>query len=188
MTAGAAPGDTPPEDLVEMGFVRGSYGLQGWVHVQPHSGEAQVLRSARRWWMLPARAGEVAQALQLTGVRSQGAALVAKWRGCEDPESAQACTGRAVAVSRADFPALPEGQYYWVDLVGAAVINRGGQHLGSVRELRSNGVHDLLVVDPAAAEGADAGRDALLIPMVAAYVDGIDIDERRIRVDWDLQW
>jgi len=38
-----------PKDLVELGVLRGAYGLQGWSHVQPHSGDAQVLRLARQW-------------------------------------------------------------------------------------------------------------------------------------------
>lgn len=183
-----------PPDLVEMGFLRGAYGLQGWVHVQPHSGEAEVLRGSHQWWLLRPGAEAVcasaAGPLGVTGVRVQGAGLVAKWRGCDDPEAAQALKGWRIAVSRSDFPRLPPGQYYWVDLVGAVVVNREEVQLGVVRGLRSNGVHDLLEVEPTAdgAGGEPQGKALLLIPMVAAYIDSVDLGAGRIRVDWDAQW
>jgi len=190
MNSGAEGEMGTPPDLVEVGFLRGAYGLRGWSHVQAHSLDATVLQGSRRWWLLPTTAGDrVAEAvlpLEVTAVRLQGAALVAKWRGCDDPEAAQALRGRGIAVSRADFPALPEGQFYWVDLVDFAVVNRNDLLLGRVRELRSNGAHDLLVVNRDADDGSAVPE--LLIPMVDAYVDGIDREQRRIRVDWDPAW
>ena len=101
------------------------------------------------------------------------------------PEVAQALKGWRIAVSRSDFPRLPQGQFYWVDLIGALVVNRSGLLLGVVRALRNNGAHDLLEVER---ESAGAATRPLLIPMVEAYVDGVDLAARRIRVDWDAQW
>jgi 16S rRNA processing protein RimM len=204
------PGTMVPTDLVEVGFLRGAYGLQGWVHVQPHSGDADVLRGARQWWLRRPKAAaaitdadERAALLEITGVRAQGSGLVAKWHGCDDPESAQALKGCGIAVSRASFPRLPQGQYYWVDLVGSQVVNRAGRQLGVVSGLRNNGAHDLLEVEreierTAPAEGgatqaaAEELRPApsgmLLIPMVPAYIDGVELAARRIRVDWEADW
>jgi 16S rRNA processing protein RimM len=175
-----------PADLVELGVLRGAYGLKGWSHVQPHAGDSAALRQSRHWWLSrppPAQgSSEAPVSVEITGVRPQGAGLVAKWNGCEDPERADGFKGWRVAVSRADFPPLPEGQYYWVDLIGTRVVNRAGQILGTVQGLRNNGAHDLLEV---AREGA---APPTLIPMVAAYLDGVDLPERRVRVDWDPSW
>ena len=41
----------PPDDLVELGRIVSAYGIRGWVKVQPHSSQAEVLRSASRWWL-----------------------------------------------------------------------------------------------------------------------------------------
>jgi 16S rRNA processing protein RimM len=190
MSAGAAKlqdaSRSAPADLVELGVLRGAYGLQGWSHVQPHSGDAEVLRKARQWWLFPPRleglTGPARGPVEVTGVRQQGAALVAKWEGCEDPESAQNLKGWRIAVSRRDFPRLPKGQYYWVDLIGAQVINRAGSVLGTVQGLRNNGAHDLLEVER---EGASTPT---LIPMVPAYLDAIELPRGRIRVDWEADW
>lgn len=175
---GAAAGGSAPGDLVELGVVRGSYGLKGWVRVAPHDAEAAVLRAARRWWLIKS---DGVLALEVTGVRRHGGGLVAKWVGCESPEVAEATRGARVAVGRADFPAPPAGEFYWVDLVGARVVNRAGAELGTVKGLRNNGAQDLLEV-----AGPDGGE--ILVPVVDAYVDSIDTEAGLIRVDWEADW
>lgn len=170
--------DSAPVDLIELGVVRGSYGIKGWVRIAPHDAEAPVLRTARKWWL---KRGDEVSALELTAVRRQGAGLVAKWIGCDDPEAAEGFRGARVAVERAEFPAPAAGEFYWVDLVGARVVNRAGVELGKVSGLRNNGAQDLLEV--AGVEGVE-----ILVPLVDAYVDSIDAKEGLIRVDWEADW
>lgn len=186
----ACQGPGVAQDLVELGWLRGAYGLRGWTHVQPYASEGEVLRATRQWWLLrpgaAARADSAWGPVEVTGVRTQGAGLVAKWRGCEAREAAQAFKGWRVAVPRTAFPPLPAGQYYWVDLIGAAVVNRSGQRLGVVRGLRSNGAQDLLEVERTDAQ--ETASSPILIPMVAAYVETVEVAEKLIRVDWDAHW
>jgi 16S rRNA processing protein RimM len=186
--------NSQPSDLVELGVLRGSYGLLGWSHVQPHAGNGETLRRVRQWWLLPPsepdpvhasasdRLERSAELLEVAGVRVHGSALVAKWQGCDTPEAAQSLKGWRVAVARAQFPALPEGEYYWVDLVGLSVINRQEQAIGTVSAVRSNGAHDFLEVTPV------GGGPAVLIPQVPAYVDHIDLPAACVRVDWGTDW
>ena len=182
------PGEA--SDLVELGWLRGAYGLRGWAHVQPYTNGGEVLRATRQWWLRPpvaqTRAGTAWGSVEVTGVRAQGTGLVAKWQGCDVREAAQAFKGWRVAVPRAAFPPLPEGQYYWADLIGAVVVNRSGQQLGIVRGLRSNGAQDLLEVERTDAQ--ETASDPILIPMVAAYVEAVNLAARRIRVDWEAHW
>lgn len=168
---------SPPADLVELGVLRGAYGVKGWVRVQPHSPQAEVLRASRQWWLLdPAGAAR----LEVTGVRRHGAQVVAKWQGCEAPEQAERLRGMTVAVSRAMFPPAAQGEVYWVDLIGARVVNRSGVDLGVVKGLRSNGAQDLMEVQQA--------DGVLLVPMVPRHVDAIDLAQRRVMVDWEQDW
>lgn len=163
--------------LVELGAVRGAYGVKGWVRIAPYGADAEVLRATRNWWLL---SDGVQQRLAVTGVRRHAALLLAKWDGCDSPEAADALKGAKIAVAREDFPEPAPGLYYWVDLIGARVVNRRGVELGEVRGLRSNGAQDLLEV-----RGAGA---TLLVPLVDAYVDRIDLAGRRIEVDWEADW
>jgi 16S rRNA processing protein RimM len=169
----------PPAGLVELGVVRGAYGVRGWVHVAPYAPDADVLRAARRWWLVGV---QPPREVEVLGVRRQGSGLVAKWRGCEDPETAERMRGVQVAVARGDFPSLPQGQYYWVDLIGLRVWNRSGRDLGRVKGLRASAAHDLLEIQ------ADGGHGEILVPMIDRFVDSVDCDGGGIQVDWDPEW
>lgn len=175
----ADPGiaDTPP-DLVELGVVRGAYGLKGWARIAPHEVEAAVLRAARTWWL---KQGSEVRGLEVTAVRRHGAGIVARLSGCDSPEAAEKLRGAVVAVPRSEFPAPQAGEFYWVDLIGARVINRAGLELGKVTGLRNNGAQDLLEV-------TGAGGKELLVPLVEGYVESIDTPGGEIRVDWEADW
>jgi len=175
-----------PERWVEIGRLRGAYGVRGWVHVVADSPDADVLRLTRQWRRIDEH-GVPGGELQVEGVRRHGAGWVAKLAGVDGPENADALRGTRIAVARHDFPPLPEGEYYWVDLIGARVVNRSGQCLGVVRGLRSNGVHDLLEV------AGEAEGPAMLVPLVAEYVDRVELPQVGeqvgvVRVDWEPAW
>lgn len=166
-----------PADLIELGVLRGAYGIKGWVRVQPYSQEAAALRANRHWWLLDA-AGPMR--LEVTGLRRHGAQVVVKWQGCDTPEQADRLRGTKVGLARAQFPPAEEGEVYWVDLIGARVVNRSGVDLGMVSGLRSNGAQELLEVQ--LADGV------LLVPMVARHIDRVDLAQRRVLVDWEQDW
>lgn len=176
--AGESVAARRPQDLVELGFVRGAYGLKGWAHIDPFDVDAPVLRAARHWWLV-GRSGSAP--VEVVAVRRHGRGLVARWAGSDGPAAVDGVKGSTVCVARSEFPPAGRDQYYWVDLVGCEVLNRQDQRLGVVGGVRSNGVHDLIEV------AADDGR-ARLIPLVADYVDAVDLAARRIEVDWMPDW
>ena len=47
-----------------------------------------------------------------------------------DRNAAEALRGARVFVPRSSFPSVGEDEYYWVDLIGLAVVNREGVALG----------------------------------------------------------
>jgi 16S rRNA processing protein RimM len=162
--------------LVELGVLRGAYGVKGWLRVQPYSEQAGALRTSRHWWLL----GQPPAPIEVTAVRRHGASLVAKWRGCDSPEDAERFRGMRVGVSRSEFPPAGDDEVYWVDLIGARVLNRRGIELGTVAEVLSSGAQDLLEVRQ--------GGTVILVPLVDRHVEEIDLAGRQIRVDWEPEW
>lgn len=166
-----------PQDLVDLGVVRGAYGVRGWVRIAPFDAAAAVLQARRRWWL---KRGSECRPIEVAALRRCATLLLAKWPGCDTPEAADELKGATVAVARSEFPTAPPGQYYWIDLIGARVVNRAAVELGRVVGLRSNGAQDLLEVQRGAA--------TLLVPMVESYVEAIDTEAKVIRVDWEADW
>jgi 16S rRNA processing protein RimM len=170
-----------PADLIELGAVRGAYGVRGWVRIAPHAADGGVLEAVRDWWLVHAGARRPVAVEQ---IRRHGTAVLAKWPGCESKEDADALRGAAVAVARGSFPPLPEGEHYLSDLLGSRVVNRSGETLGEVSGLRANVTAGVLRQWLEVADGASTH----LIPLVETYVDAIDPAGGVVRVDWQRDW
>ena len=164
--------------LVDVGVVRGAYGLKGWVKVTPFSIDAAVLMRAREWWLKTEAAAP--RLVKVEAARRHSGNIVAKWGGFDVPEPCEVLKGSTVAVDRAAFPPLHDGEAYWIDLIGAQVVNRAGAALGEVQGVRSNGAQDLMEVRCA--------TGVFWVPMVAQYIDSVDAEKGVIRVDWEPGW
>ncbi len=66
--------------------------------------------------------------------------------GIEDREQARRLMGVDIAIYRDQLPPLPDGEFYWYDLIGLDVINRAGVALGKVIEVQETGANEVLVV------------------------------------------
>jgi 16S rRNA processing protein RimM len=164
-----------PADAVEVGRIAGAWGVKGWFKVQPYAGDPQALFSSKRWHLQ-----EPAALLRITQSRAHGGFVVASAQEVPDRNAAQALKGARVFVARSSFPTAGADEYYWVDLIGCAVVNREGTALGTVADLLDTGAHSVLRVVH--------GDDERLIPFVAAHVDGVDLPARRITVDWQADY
>lgn len=173
-----------PADAVEVGRIQDAWGIKGGFKVLPYSASPEALFSARRWLVQPPERGrktfEGTVLLHISQAKEHGDVIVAYAREAPDRTAAELLKGARIFVPRSSFPTLPEGEYYWIDLIGLAVVNRQGALLGSVRDLISTGPQQVLVVGY---EESGKPRERL-IPFVSAYVDAVDLPARRITVDW----
>jgi 16S rRNA processing protein RimM len=196
MTTGTFAAASLPDDAIELGRVLEAWGIKGWVRIQPHSADTEALFASSTWFLQPpearfargfdAFAGSVRVTVVEIKVHRDG--LVARFEGMDDRNLAEALKGVRIFLQRSAFPATPEGEYYWVDLIGLEVFNRQGESMGVVRDLMPTGPHSVLVLaytDTVDGQARDAER---MIPFVAAYVDGVDQAARRITVDWQTDY
>ena len=189
--------DAPwPADAVEVGRVMDAWGLKGWIKVQPFAADPQALFSTKRWFLKPPLPQGIARPvppsglptlLRIVSAKEQGDMVVAQVDGVDDRTGAEALRGARVFVPRASFPTAGDGEYYWVDLIGLDVVNRQGEALGRVIGLLDTGPHSVLRIAP---PGLDVVSEAAerLVPFVAAFVDDVSLAERRITVDWGLDY
>ncbi len=180
-----------PGDAVEVGSILGAWGVKGWIRVQPYAADPQALFSSKRWFLKPpngvGRPGEHAAPtlVRIVQAKDHGDGVIAQLRDVDDRSAAQALHGARIFVSRGSFPSPEPDEYYWVDLIGLAVVNRQGEALGTVAGLIDTGPHSVLrVARPSDVNGASVEAEERLIPFVAAYVDAVTLSERRIVVDW----
>ncbi len=170
-------------DRVRLGRVSGVYGVQGWVRIASETRPQDNILRYRRWWIGEDSSGFESQ---LVASRPQGNGLIAQITGPDgevivDRDLAQRYVGRAISVARSALPRLPEGQYYWVDLIGLAVVNLQDESLGVVADVTSNGAQDVLIVRD--------GEVERLIPFVhGPIIQSVEMGVRRIVCDWQRDY
>ena len=164
-----------PERII-LGEITGAHGVRGEVRVRIAIDSPDPLfqlesvwlgrgpsdPEARRYVVLecaPARAGQVR--LRLEGVSSR--------------EAVAALVGQLITGPASVLPDLPEGEFYWYELIGCRVESESGEGVGTVREIWETGAHDVLLV-----ENEEGVRR--LVPTAGPLMTEIDLVARRIVV------
>lgn len=163
------------DDLVLMGYVRGAFGVRGWVKIHTDTESADSLFDYPVWWL--GRDGQWSSYRFEDGL-VQPKSLAAKLEGVDSRELAEAMRGMQIAIPRSEFPDTAEDEYYWSDLIGLDVVDKDGQRFGQVAELMETGANDVLVVRE--------GKREWLIPFVGQFVLDVNLAAKRITVDWNL--
>jgi 16S rRNA processing protein RimM len=174
-----------PADAVEVARIQGAWGVRGWLKIVPYSACPQALFSCKRWFLLPSRRAPKAAffgpaLLKIKQAREHADAVVASAHEVVGRDAAEALKGARVFVPRSSFPTPGEGEYYWVDLIGLAVVNRQGVALGRVTGLMETGAQQVLTLG----YEEDGKPRERLIPFVDAYVDRVDLAGGQIVADW----
>ena len=177
-----------PADAVEVGRIADAWGIKGWFRIFPYSANPEALFSSKRWYLQPPEKGpkpfEGTVLLPIREAREHSGSVVAQANDISDRTAAEQLKGARIFVPRSSFPTAADDEYYWVDLIGLAVVNREDVALGTVKELISTGPQTVLVLE-FEEEGKTAER---MIPFVAVYIDKVDLAARRILVDWQADF
>ncbi|MDF1587794.1 MAG: ribosome maturation factor RimM [Gammaproteobacteria bacterium] len=168
------------EEFVPVGKISGAFGVKGWVKVFSFTDPKQNILSYSPLYIL--RKGEWLE-LKVSGGRIQGKGIVMGIDGVTDPDQALPLIGSELAITRQQMKPTRQDEFYWSQLIGLTVINLHDQQLGTVDNLLETGAHDVLVVQD------KENKIERLIPFVLEQiVQEVDLDNKHIRVDWELDY
>lgn len=105
------------------------------------------------------------------GCRVKGRRVVMSFEGYGTREEAASLTGALVMVPKSRAMPLPEGHYYWHQIIGLRAITVSGKDLGKIENVLRTPAHDVYV----------AGET--MIPAVKEIVREIDLAAGRMVVD-----
>lgn len=169
---------TDPNQHVVVGHVVGVFGVKGWVRIRSETQPSANILDYSPWYIQ--QHGQWTEYRLLEGqLHSKG--VIARLEGIADRDQAAMLAGCPIAVLRSQLPEPAEGEYYWTDLVGLAVYNQQGEHLGRVASLMETGANDVLVV-------RDAEHEYLIPYVTGIYVMQVDLAGERIEVDWQRDY
>lgn len=135
--------------LVALAAIAGAHGLSGEVRLKLFAQSPDSLRPGTTF-----RAGD--RILVLERLKPGPAGPIARFQGVTDRTAAEALRGLELGVPRSALPPAGEGEVYWVDLVGLAVVNEAGDPVGRVAGVENYGASDLLEI------ARDDGRRVLV--------------------------
>lgn len=95
--------------------------------------------------------------------------------GLRTPEQAAALTDSEIRLPRSELPAPGPGECYLADLIGCDAVDRDGEPLGRVEGFLELPAHPVLVV---------RGERERLVPLVPDRLVKVEIDARRVTLDW----
>jgi 16S rRNA processing protein RimM len=107
----------------------------------------------------------------------QGTMIVVKFREIADRTMAEKLNGAELFVDRSALPELEDEEtFYHADLIGLAVVDEAGKHLGTIVAVPNFGAGDLLEIRPA--RGA-----SYFLPFTRALVPVVDVKGGRVVID-----
>lgn len=107
---------------------------------------------------------------ELKKIDVAGNILFVELEGIPDVESAQALVGCKIFLPEDMQEKLPEGEYYWRDIIGLDVYNEDDNYIGKIESVFPTGSNDVYVCKSAERE--------ILLPAIADVIRKIDINRR----------
>jgi 16S rRNA processing protein RimM len=101
--------------------------------------------------------------------------LVIKLNAIDSIDDAQKLQGKTLEIPHTEVHPLPEGRYYYFQLVGLEVWTTQGEPLGKVIEILATPSNDIYVVRGTKGE--------ILIPAIEDVVKSIDLDKGRVIIE-----
>ena len=164
---------------VELGKIVGVWGVKGWVKLHSYTRQRADISQYETWYLQTPRSNATPTPISVLNCREQGQGMAAQLDGINNRDQAQALNGQRIMVKQSDLPALPDGEYYWQQLVGLTVSNASSV-IGTVSSILETGANDVLICD-----SVNEGEPEILIPYTDEVVLEVDLTLGTMKVDWD---
>ena len=173
--AGTIPAEGD-ECFVTLGRVSGAHGIQGWIKVHSETSPRENIVSYGPWLV---ERGDELRAVAVKG-RLQGKNVIAKLEGVDDRTQAESLIGCRLFIKSQQLPGLEDGEFYWSELIGLEVETLAAEPLGVITGMMETGADDVMVIK---------GERERLVPFVVGeIVKRVDLENRRLVVDWSPEY
>ncbi|OXE36974.1 MAG: 16S rRNA processing protein RimM [Phenylobacterium zucineum] len=154
--------------LLLVARIAGAFGIKGEIRITTFTEDPTAIGRYRDLLRDDGSSG-----LALTSLRPVKGAVIARAKGIDTRDQAEALRGLTLYVRRDDLPDPEEDEFYLADLVGLKVETPTGEVLGQVKAVQNFGAGDLIEVQPA--KGA-----AWWLPFTREAVPEVHLAEGRL--------
>jgi 16S rRNA processing protein RimM len=150
--------------LITIGKAVKPFGVKGEMKIEPITDFPDRFTEVSRVRLVSPAGEEIVVAVK--SVRNAGAVLLMQFAGYDTPEKARELNGWFLKVPEEEAVPLPEGTYYWFELIGMDVVTEGGENLGKVSDIFETGSNEVYVVK--------RGGKELYLPATREVIKQID--------------
>lgn len=161
------------DGFFEIGEVVKPHGLNGEVKVKSFLVEPEASLAQVRDVVLT-RHEEKRGPVSLLRWRRQKNFLIMALEASADVDMARELVGYTVWAREECLAPLPEGEFYWRELIGMRVVTEGGEEMGELTAIFPTGSNDVYVCSSLEGE--------ILIPAIADCVVAVNKQERKMVV------
>ncbi|WP_239617080.1 ribosome maturation factor RimM [Cohnella mopanensis] len=163
------------ERLLNIGKIVNTHGIKGELKIYPQTDFPEVrFKVGNKLMMFPPESGAPIE-IEIVAAREQKTMYIVKIKGYDNINQVEKYKGWELKVNENDRVPLPEGEYYFRDILGCEVITEEDELLGTVTDILSPGANDVWVVKLA------KGKE-LLLPVIDDVVLDVDVAARKIKV------
>lgn len=129
--------------LLLVARVAGAFGVKGEIRITTFTEDPTAIGRYRNLLREDGASG-----LSLSAVRPVKGAVIARAKGVDTRDQAEALRGVTLYVRRDDLPEPDEDEFYLADLIGLTVESASGEAMGKVKAVQDFGAGDLLEIQP----------------------------------------
>ena len=123
-----------PQRIV-LGEITGAHGVRGEVRVRIASDSPDPLFALASVWIGRGPSDpEARRYVVLECARARAGQVRLRLEGVSSREAVAGLVGQLITASPGVLPDLPEGEFYWYELIGCRVESESGEAVGTVRE------------------------------------------------------
>lgn len=160
-----------------LGKVTGAYGIKGWVRIAPFTRLPEDLLAYSNLYIR--HLGQITPLIILEA-NIHKRSILAKIDAIDDRNAAEALRHAEIVIEEGDLASLAEDEFYWKDLENLEVVTVEGVELGVVSHLIETGSNDVMVIK--------GDRERMIPFMLDHFVKQVDLQGRKIVVDWDPEF
>lgn len=156
--------------LITIGKVLKPHGVKGEIKIEPHTDHPDRFRKLKRIFLVSTRGEQKECRVKAVRYLDQDPLLLLE--GYDAPETAKVFNGWLVQVPEEEAIPLPEGSYYWFELIGMEVWSESGEKLGTITDIFQTGSNDVYVMK--------AGRREIYLPATKEVIRQVDRKTKRM--------
>jgi 16S rRNA processing protein RimM len=156
--------------FLAVGKIRRPHGVTGDVLVEIYTDFPERLQAKAKVY-----AGEKHFPLTIKRQRHHNDGALLNFDGFSTPEQAGRFRNQILYITTEEAAELPDGEYFYHELLGLNVNDETGEPLGEVTEIMQTGANDVYVIKN------DAGRE-LLLPAISEVILEVDLASKSMKV------